>query len=359
MLSLALVTSIAFLFFVACTDDESRAQPAPTSTDRQNAETAEAGGSQAKPSPLPLTIAALEGQSLESMMRAIYVRQQAKVPSVCSYVLGAGIYGLPQILEPEAFPPESVAELVTGWTGSIWIGEFSDYELAWTEPKRIVLVSVEGVPPPHQGFYETVSNGLEFARIRGEWELTTISRLFDCEDTSVPLPDGIGTLASRHRGEEGYFLYDVEEAVDYDHESQDETEQRYSILEIRNPQDWPPAIDVAELADLLTATARERWSVDFACVSVTRRSVESGDAGTGLNADSPMPDGILSIFEELRYDPEQALLRLIGERSIVLAWVETRGGAGQVNGGEFVRDSSGEWAERTWVSMYGCDALGQ
>ena len=142
-------------------------------------------------------------------------------------------------------------------------------------------------------------------------------------------------------GEEGYFLYDVEEAVDYDHESQDETEQRHLILEIRNPQDWPPAIDVAELTDLLTATARERWSVDFACMSVTRRSVESGDGGTGLNADSPMPDGILSIFEELRYDSEQALLRLIGERSIVSAWVETRGGAGQVNGGEFVRDSSG------------------
>ena len=238
---------------------------------------------------------------------------------MCSYVLGTGIDGLPQVLEPEAYPSESVAELVTGCTGRIWIGEFADYELAWTEPKRIVLVSVEGVPPPHQGFYETAGNGLEFVRIHGDWGLTKIARLFDCEDPSVPLPDGIGTLASRHSGEDGCFLYDAEAAVDDDHESQDETEQRYSILEIRKPKNWPPAIDIPELADLLTATARERWSVDFACVVSTRRSVESGDAGTGLTADSDTPDGILTIFEELRYDPEQASLRLIGERNIVLA----------------------------------------
>lgn len=137
------------------------------------------------------------------------------------------------------------------------------------------------------------------------------------------------------------------------------TDQRFAILEISDPEDWPPAVDLPELAELLTVTARTRWAAEFACVIVTRRSVESGDAGTGLTADSPLPAGVLTIFEELRYDPEQASLRRISPRNIVLAWVEPRGDSGNVNGVEFVKTAAGEWSERTWVSMYGCDAFGR
>ena len=112
------------------------------------------------------------------------------------------------------------------------------------------------------------------------------------------------------------------------------------------------------LADLLTETAREHWSADFTCVSVTRRPVESGEVGTGLKADSPLPEAFLRIFDDLRLDPEQATLLLIGTRNIVLAWVESFDDAGGVTAAEFVRSEHGDWSERTWVSMYGCDALG-
>ena len=291
-------------------------------------------------------------------MRALYEDKRASIPSVCSYVLGTGLRGLAQPLDPQSHSAKSVEALVTGWTGTIWIGAFSDYELAWAEPMRIVLVSTQGVPPPHQGYYETVGNALEFVRVLGDWRLNKLTRLFDCHDPSRPLPDGIGSLARRHQGEHGYFLYDVEEVVDDDHAPEEEAEHQYSILEIADPNDWPPAIDLPELADLMTVTAREHWSADFACVSVTRRPVDSGEAGTGLEANSPLPEAFLRIFDELRHDPEQASLLVIGAQSIVLAWSESYGGAGQVSGAEFVRTDSGTWAERIWASMYGCDALG-
>ena len=300
----------------------------------------------------------LAGLSLAVIMRELYERSTADFPTVCAYVLDTGVRGLAQPLEPATLPPESVAELVGGWTGSIWIGQLSDYELAWTEQKRIVLVSTKGVPPPHQGFYETVGNALEFVRIHGDWELHVIGRLFDCQDSSAPLPDGIGTLARRIEGAAGYFPYEVEEVVDDDHPSDDQIEQWYSILEVADHTDWPPAVDLPAIASLLTETAREHWSADFACVNVTRRPVDSGVAGTGLTTDSPLPEAFLRIFDELRYDPEQATLRLIGTRNIVLAWVESYDDAGWVTAAEFVRSEDGNWSERTWVSMYGCDALG-
>ena len=93
-------------------------------------------------------------------------------------------------------------------------------------------------------------------------------------------------------------------------------------------------------------------------MSVTRRPVDSGEAGTGLTADSPLPEAFLRIFDELRYDPEQSTLRLVGTRNIVLAWVESYDDAGWVTAAEFVRSEDGDWSERTWVSMYGRDALG-
>lgn len=299
----------------------------------------------------------LAGMSVAEMLRELYERNKADFPSVCADALDTGVRGLAQPLEAATYPPETVSDLVGGWTGSIWIGQFSDYELGWTEQKRIVLVSAEGIPPPHQGFYETVGNALEYVRIHGDWELRVIGRLFDCQDSSAPLPDGIGTLARRIKGAAGYFPYEVEEVVDDDHSSDDQTEHWYSLLEVADHGDWPPAVDLPVMADLLTETAREHWSAEFVCVNVTRRPVDS-EAATGLTADSPLPEAFLRIFDELRYDPEQATLRLIGTRNIVLAWVESYDDAGRVTAAEFVMSEHGEWSERTWVSMYGCDALG-
>ena len=205
--------------FVACASDERQEQPSLESTNEQPQSLLQ-----------PLTATNLAGMSVAEMLRELYERNMAEFPSVCAYVLDTGVRGLAQPLEPATLPPETVAELVGGWTGSIWIGQFSDYELAWTEQKRIVLVSTEGVPPPHQGFYETVGNALEFVRIHGDWELHVIGRLFDCQDSSAPLPDGIGTLARRLEGAAGYFSYEVEEAVEDEQSSDDRADHWYSIL---------------------------------------------------------------------------------------------------------------------------------
>ncbi len=341
---LALLTTI---IFGACADDE----PPDDSTPRPERQETDSPST-------PPTIDEIEGETLADIMRILYRRQMRSHPTVCAYVLGTGVYGVSQALDRDTHPAQIVADLVEGWTGSIWIGEFGDYELSWTELQRIVLVAPDGVSLPHQGFYDTIGDALEFKYIRGKFELTMIGRLFDCSDPNGAYPDGIGELAQRHSEDEGLFVYDVEEVVDIEHGTNSHVDQRYSILEVADHNDWPPAVDLPVLADLLTETAREHWSSEFVCVSVTRRPVDSGEAGTGLTADSPLPEAFLRIFDELRFDPEQATLLLIGTRNIVLAWVESYNDAGRVTAAEFVKSEDGNWSERTWVSMYGCGPLG-
>ena len=341
---LALLTTI---IIGACADDG----PSDDSTPRPERQETEFPQT-------PLTIDEIEGETLADIMGTLYRRQMRSHPTVCSYVLGTGVYGVSQPLDRDTHPAQLVADLVQGWTGSIWIGEFGDYELSWTEPQRIVLVAPDGVSLPHQGFYDTIGDALEFKHIRGEFELTTIGRLFDCSDPNGAYPDGIGELAQPHSGDEGLFVYDVEEVVDIEHGTDSHVHQRYEILEVRDPKDWPPAVEAPEIAELLTEVARETWFTEFVCVDVTRWPAESGDAGTRLLSESPLPEGLLAIFADSRLDPSKASLSVVSENNVILAWVESYDDAGWVYASEVIRESAGQWIERTSVSMYGCGPLG-
>lgn len=298
---------------------------------------------------------ALVGLNLTDAMEVAYESIASQYGLVCGSETGGPGVGGSNGLTAGSTPPPEASQQVRGWTGTIWIGQFEDYELRDVDKRRVLLVSADPVPPPHDGYLEPIATGVTLIVRQGMWDVGRVAQLFDCSgDSDAPLPDRQDEIAKSRKPALRYESF-VEYVEDGD---QGLTDQRFAILEIGDPEDWPPALDLPPLAELLTETARERWAVEFACVIVTRRSVESGDAGTGLPPDSPLPVGVLAIFEELRFDPEQASLRLIGERNIVLGWVEPHGDAGRVSGVEFVRTGTGEWSERTWVSMYGCDAFG-
>ena len=303
----------------------------------------------------------LAGLNLTQAMQATYDSIASRYGLVCGYETGgpgsAGHYGLSS---GTTIPPEA-SRTVRGWSGSIWTGQFEDYELRNVDQRRILLVSADPVPPPHDGYYEPIASGLTLVLRHNGWDVGRVAHLFDCSGASeAPLPTWQNEIATREfaNRQEPALRYEsfVESVEDDDPEAAD---QRYAILEVSDPDDWPPEVDLPELAELLTMTARTRWATEFACVIVTRRSVESGNPGTGLTADSPLPDGVLTIFEELRYDPDQASLRRIGTRNIVLAWVESHGDHVWVSGVEFVKTGAGDWSERTWVHMYGCDVFGR
>ena len=319
---------------VGCTDadqEQERTQPAvqPSQTSQQDQRIA-------------LTADQLAGLNLTQAMRAVYDSIASQYSLVCGNETGGPGVGGATGLEPGSAVPTEAADSVNGWTGTIWVGEFDDFELRDVNHRRILLVSADPVPPPHDGYHEPIATGVTLIKQRGAWDIGRIAHLFDCGGDS------------RQTG----FQYESStEVVDDEHGEPDE--HSYSVLEVGDPEDWPPALDLPAIAEWLTATAREEWSIDFVCVSVTRRAVESGEAGTGLSADSPLPAGILAIFDELRYDPHQTDLRRIGPRNVLMGWLEPRGDAGNLIGVEFVRTASGEWRERTWVDMYGCDALGR
>ena len=275
-------------------------------------------------------------------MRAVYDSIASGYSVVCgSDTGGPGVGGPTGLSSGSAVPTEAASEL-DGWAGSIWVGRFSDFELRDVDERRILLVSADPVPPPHAGFHEPIATGVTLIKRLGQWEVGRIGHLFDCRDDSR---------------QSGLQYQSYTEVVDDEHE--DPGDNSYSILEVADLEDWPPpAVDLSAIAELLTRTAREEWSVTFVCVSVTRRAFESGESGTGLSPESSLPVGILEFFEELRYNPHQADLRQIGPLNVLLAWVESRGDAGSVSGVEFVRTANGDWRERSWVEMYGCDAQG-
>ena len=275
-------------------------------------------------------------------MRALYDSIAAQYGLLCGNETGGPGVGGPTGLEAGSPVPAEAAQELHGWTGTIWAGRFQDFELRDVDQRRILLVSVDPVPPPHDGYHEPIATGVTLIKRQGQWDVGRIAHLSDCGGDSR---------------QTGLQYESSTEVVDDEHRVPGQ--HSYAVLEVGDPQDWPPAVDLVVLAEWLTTTAREEWSVDFVCVTVTRRPVESGESGTGLSPDSALPDGVLAIFEELRYDPHQADLRQVGPRNVLMGWVELRADAGNVSGVEFVRTANAEWRERTWVNMYACDVLGR
>lgn len=289
-----------------------------------------------------LTADDLAGLNLTQAMRAVYDAIALQHGLVCGNETGGPGVGGPTGLAIGSPVPTEAASVVDGWTGTIWIGKFADFELRDVDERRILLVSADPVPLPHDGYHESIATGVTLIRRQGTWDVGRIGHLTDCGGDSR---------------QTGLRYESTTEVVDDEHEQPGE--HTYAVLEVSDPKDWPPPVDLPPIAEWLTATAREDWNVDFVCVSVTRRAVESGESGTGLGPDSSLPEGILAIFEELRYDPHRPDLRLVGPRHVLMGWLEPRDDAGWVSGVEFVRTSNGDWRERTWVSMYACDALGR
>lgn len=293
-----------------------------------------------------LTAADLAGLNLTQAMRALYDSIASGYGAVCGADTGEkGVGGPTGLTAGDAVPPEAVA-VVSRWSGSLWVGEYEDYELRDVDGRRILLISADPVPPPHEGYRpEAIASGLTLIKSRGHWDVGRIGHLRDCS----------AELGGSRLQYESY----IEEVEDGE---EDPGDHRFELLEVADDGDWPPPnVDLPVLSELLTRTARERWEADFVCVTLTRYPLESAVAVTGLSADADWPEDLLALFEELaqRLHPDRATLRHFGERNVVLAWVtayEHEGtSVGWVTAGEYVRTVDGDWSTRSWLSMYSCD----
>ena len=269
---------------------------------------------------IALTADKLAGLNLTQAMRAVYDSIAPQYGAICgSDSGGAGTGGPTGLTTGDAVPPDA-ARVVSRWSGSTWVGELEDYELRDVDDRRILLVSADPVPPPHEGYRpEAIANGLTLIKSKGRWDVGRVGHLRDC---SAELGESLLQYES--------YIEEVED------DEENPGDRRFELLEVADDGDWPPPnVDLPVLSELLTRTAREQWEADFVCVRLDRYPLESAVGVTGLSAEADWPEAFLALFEELaeRLHPDRASVRVIGERNVVLAWVGRMTTKGRASGG--------------------------